>query len=147
MAYATAAELALRYPTRLAESELSSHFLPHASTRLEALLATYFTVPFSDNNATARDLTLDLAYLLILQRSKEPGEAAPLAASLAERIAALAEGRQAMVTTSGETLWAAPATGGVWSSTAGRRPVFDLGSELAQRVDPERLRASWEGEP
>ncbi|MDH4120431.1 MAG: hypothetical protein OEV94_01825 [Deltaproteobacteria bacterium] len=126
MTYATYAEFAARYPTRLPEAEVSAHLLPFASLRLEALLALGFTVPFGPENLTAKDLTLDLAYLLVLQRGKNPAEAVPLAEQIDARIRGLLDAREAMITTSGTALFAARPHGGVWSSTSGRSPVFAL---------------------
>jgi len=147
MVYATLAQFGERYQTRLPDSELNSHHLLFASARLDSLLAPYFSVPFSANNATARDLAIDLAYLLILQRTKAPADAAPLSAAVEGRLAALAERRAAMMTDSGEALFADSARQEVWSDTSGARPVFDLGDPAAQRLDPARRRDTWEGEP
>jgi phage gp36-like protein len=119
MSYATYSDFTARYATRLEPAELTSHYLTYAAARLDGLLGAHFTVPFSANNVTARDLTIDLAYLLILQRSRESGDTGPLGAAVAGRLTALAAGREAMVTASGETLFARAAAGGVWSSTAG----------------------------
>jgi hypothetical protein len=126
MSYATFSDFTARYATRLGAEEVTSHYLPYAAARLEGWLGPYFTVPFSDNNVTARDLTIDLAYLLLLQRSKEPGDARPLAASVQARLDGLAAGREAMITTSGAALFADVAHAGVWASTAGGDPLFGL---------------------
>ncbi|HKI97178.1 MAG TPA: hypothetical protein VKB51_01765 [bacterium] len=126
MIYATFSDFSARYATRLGADEVASHYLPYASARLEGLLGPYFAVPFSADNLTARDLTIDLAYLLLLQRSKEPGDARPLAAAVQARLEALAAGREAMVTTSGSALFADVVPGGVWSSTADADPRFTL---------------------
>ena len=144
MPYATYDEFAARYPTRLTSAEVNSHVLPHAAARLEQRLARAFTVSFSDNNRTAADLTMDLAYLLILQRSKAPQEAEGLRAAVEARLDALADGREAMITTSGEALYAAPLEGDIWSNTTGYRPVFGLRDAREQAVDPQRLRDEGE---
>jgi hypothetical protein len=139
MIYATYSDFAARYATRLSEAEVNSHYLPFASARLDGRLAPYFTVPFSLNNQTARDLTLDLAYLLVLQRSRDEADLAVMQRSLETRLAALANGEQAMVTTSGETILAQGARPVVWSTTARYRTVFDLRDAPLQEVDPQRL--------
>ena len=124
MSYATYSDFSARYATRLSAEEVSSHCLPYAAARLEGVLGAHFPVPFSANNVTARDLTIDLAYLLVLQRSREPGDTRPLAESVRTRIAALAAGREAMMTTSGQALFAAGTAGGVWGSTVADSPYF-----------------------
>ena len=139
MAYATYSEFSERYPTRRSEPEVTSHFLVHGAHRLEAMLAGYFATPFSSDNLTAKDLNIDLAYLMILQRSKSPRDGEALAAAVAERIAALRAGSEAMVTTSGTALYRASVAGEVWSTTQAFKPVFDLRDSGAQRIDPDRL--------
>ena len=129
MAYATFSDFSTRYATGMSEADLSSHYLPFASSRLEALLAPYFTVPFSGNNLTARDLAMDLAYVLILQRSKEPKDSAALREHVEGRIAALAEGKESMITTSGEAIFALSAHVDVWSNTMDGAPVFVTSSD------------------
>ena len=124
MTYATYDDFRTRYTTRLSEAEVNSHILPYAARRLETALAPHFTVPFSADNVTARDLTVDLAYLLVLQRSREAGERTALAREVEGRLRRLAEGRAAMVTTSGDALYAENAAGSVWSD--GVAPVFRL---------------------
>jgi hypothetical protein len=139
MPYATYSEFSQRYPTRIPEAEITSHFLPHAANRLEAMLAGYFSVPFSANNLTAKDLCIDFAYLMILQRSKSPKDGEGLAQLVSDRVAALRAGREAMVTTSGEALYRVD--GQVWSTTQPFKPVFDLREAPEQRIDPDRLMA------
>lgn len=139
MIYATYSDFTTRYATRLPEADIASHYLPFASGRLEGLLGAYFTVPFSSNNLTARDLTIDLAYLLILQRSKDSGDADALGRMLQSRLAALAKGTEAMITSSGETLIGAASENRVWGNTAPYDPVFNLLDSVSQKVDPDRL--------
>ena len=139
MSYATFSEFTARYATKLTEAEVTSHYLPFATGRLEGLLGAYFSVPFSSNNLTAKDLTIDLAYLLVLQRSREPGDHEALKGRISDRIAALSQGAEAMMTTSGEALTASPAGDTVWSNTGRYKTVFDLRGAERQGVDPERL--------
>jgi hypothetical protein len=138
MAYATFDEFAARYPTRLGEAEVTSHFLAPAAQRLEAMLAGWFSAPFSDNNLTAKDLCIDLAQVLLMQRSKDPQDWRPLAAHLERRVADLRDGREAMITASGEAIHRIP-HGSIWSSTQEFKPVFDLRGAEAQRVDPDQI--------
>ncbi|MDH4225120.1 MAG: hypothetical protein OEW12_05695 [Deltaproteobacteria bacterium] len=137
MAYATLADFNGRYATRLTDAEISSHVLPYGSARLETLLAHGFTVPFSNNNVTARDMALDLSYLLVLRRGKAPGDYKPLEEAVEKRIQALLEGREAMMTDGGQPLFSSIPR--VWGSTSAFKPVFGLGDPLSQRVDPVRL--------
>ena len=146
MAYATYTEFQERYPTKLTEAEVTSHFLHHASVRLETMLAPYFTLPFSANNLTAKDITLDLAYLLILQRSKDPRDAESLSQGIKGRIEGLRNGTEAMTTTSGDTVYSNTGLGEIWSTTQDFKPIFDMRESAEQRVDPDRLREEKEAD-
>ena len=86
MSYATFSDFNTRYASRLSEAEINSHYLPYASARLEGLLGAAFTVPFSSNNLTARDLTIELAWLMVLRRGKGAGDYQPFAESLVYQI-------------------------------------------------------------
>ena len=139
MPYATYEDFATRYGTRIPAAEVNSHVLPFATARLEAQLAPAFSVPFSANNRTATDLTVDLAYLLVLQRSKAPQDADALQGTLEARLTRLRRGEEAMLTDSGDVLFAESPQGDVWSNTARYHPVFGLRDAPVQMVDPRRL--------
>ncbi len=124
MLYATATQFKERYTTRLSDEELNNHYLPHASARLEAMLAPWTSIPLGQNNLTASDLTIDLAYLLILQRSKDEKAIQPLQQDIHQRIEAISQGRQAMVLENGELLWTQSHQQQVWSSTSNQKPIF-----------------------
>lgn len=130
MTYADVQDFNGRYTTKLGDAEISSHFLFYATSRLDAMLAPYFTVPFSSNNLVARDLTIDLAYLMVLQRSKDSKDYEALKQKTEERIKALADGSEAMMTTSGGSLYSNSAGGGVWSNTSGGQTLFNLDDHL-----------------
>ena len=126
MAYASLEDFSTRYTTKLSDAEVNSHYLAFASARLDSLLAPSFTVPFSANNLTARDLTIDLAYLLILQRSKEAGDSEALKAGIEARVKALRDGKEAMLTDGGDTLLAVETNAEVWSNNQRMSPLFQL---------------------
>ena len=130
MTYANVQEFNGRYTTKLSDAEISSNFLFYAASRLDAMLAPYFTVPFSLNNIVARDLTIDLAYLMVLQRSKDSSDYGALKEKTEARIKALADGSEAMMTTGGEASYSSPAGADVWSNTSGGQPVFNLEDHL-----------------
>ena len=65
--YCTSSDCIARY-NRLskidsAQTEIDSHFISFAENELDGLLSPKFTVPFSSNNVTAKDLAIDLTYL------------------------------------------------------------------------------------
>ena len=139
MSYATFSDFNARYSTKLMEAEVTSDFLPYASSRLEGLLGGHFTVPFSANNLTAKDLTIDLAYLMILQRSREPKDFQGFGRAVDTRLRSLTQGVEAMMTTSGEALFSGIAQKVVWSNTARYKTVFDLKDALHQKL-PEDVK-------
>lgn len=139
MSYATYAEFNARYSTKLTEAEVNSDYLPFATSRLEGLLGGHFTVPFSSNNMTAKDITIDLAYLMILQRSREPKDFEGFGRAVNTRLSALTQGAEAMMTTSGEAIFSGTAQNVVWSNTARYKTVFNLKDALHQKL-PEDVR-------
>lgn len=122
--YATYAQFRARYETRLSEHDLETHYLPYASARLDAMLGLHFPLPFAEENITARDLTIDLAYLLILQRYREEGPLEALRASIRERTNALIEGQEGMRLQDGSLL-RSQAPQRVWGKPAQRASVWD----------------------
>ena len=139
MSYATYTDFNARYATGISEAQINSHYLPFAAARLESLLGQGFTTPFSSNNLTARDLTLDLAYLMVLRRSKDNRDYETFAAGIAEQCRDLRNGVRPMITSSGESLFAVTVGDTVWSSTARYHTVFNLSAPATQEVDPQRL--------
>ncbi len=124
MVYATVSQFKERYITRISDEELTNHYLLYASLRLEAMLAPWVSVPLGQNNLTARDLTIDLAYLLILQRSKDETIMLPFQKEIQNRIKEISQGNQAMVLDNGELLWVNSPGQQVWSSTRNIKNTF-----------------------
>ena len=121
------------------QAEVASFWLPHASRRLDGRLAQAFTVPFSDNNITARDLTVHLAYLGMLHRTRVQDDSGELESKLDRWIAALSSGTEAMITDSGDVLRAHGPANDAWSTTQGEKSVFDMRDAMEQRVDPDQI--------
>jgi hypothetical protein len=95
-----------RYPEtlKLADATLAdSSWVPFAIAELHARLAPGFTVPFSTNNMTAKDLAIDLAYAK-LYRFKDVEKADAVMTYVGAQIDMLLSGNMVMLTTSGDTL-------------------------------------------
>jgi len=140
--YATwSADFLPRYPLK-ADAFASSAIaeaacIQPAEADLDSRLGGRFTVPFSSNNQTAKDLTIDLAYLFLVEPDDE-GKTRTMRARVDKAIEELNAGRRIMVTTSGEALQAS--TGGVaWSSTQGDRPIFDVDAPANWAVSSETI--------
>jgi phage gp36-like protein len=80
----------------------ASHYITAAEARIDAFLGTHFSVPFSSNNATIRDLTVDMTYLLATRLSNK--EYDRQYKFLMETIEQLKLGQMLMITDSGDMM-------------------------------------------
>lgn len=121
------ADINRRYPEtlKLADAtQADSSWVPFAIAELHARLAPRFTVPFSDNNMTAKDLAIDLTFAKVY-RWKDEAKAAAVNSHVAGQIELLLNGKMDMLTTSGDTLMSAGGT--VYSTTEDYHPVHGIG--------------------
>lgn len=126
--YCDWAEVSGRYP-EIAKSkdstEVASGYIFFAEADIDSRLASRFTVPFSSNNVTAKDLAIDLTYLKVYQ-FKDPEKAKLIEESINARIDRLLAGGSSMMTTSGDTLTSVGGT--VYSTTGNYAPTFGMGN-------------------
>lgn len=135
--YATAQEVVDRYPlcNNIGIAKIDSGHLVFAENELDGLLGKYFTVPFSSNNLTAKDISIDLAYLRIGNfKVKEREE---FRKSVMDRISRLVDGNEAMITSGGEAIYSVGDTIGV--SGQNYSPVFGMGNIEDFHVDVDRI--------
>lgn len=130
-----------RYPSmsRMGGStEVGSAYIDYVERQVDGLLASHYTVPFSSNNVTVRDLCIDLVYAKAGNLKLD--EASKIRDMVMERIDRLKSGEEVMLTTSGDLL--SPTTsGGAWSTTENYKPIFDMSHPLDWETDPDRLDA------
>lgn len=108
-----------------------------AESVIHSRLASRYTVPFSSNNLTARDLMVDQLYIQQMT-TRKPDTVKLLSDLLEQRIAALLSGDTVMVTDSGDV--AATATGNTaWSSTQDYHPTFGMGDPMSWEVSSSML--------
>lgn len=117
--------------SKVGSSSINSYHIPFAERKVEGMLSTHFSVPFSDNNLTVKELVTDAVYIKIGNLSNE--EAQEFKEQFEARIEGLKTGQEFMVTTSGDTLTALSGT--VWSTTEDYFPVFGLGPTEYFEVD------------
>lgn len=121
------ADVNRRYPETLKHADATnadSSWVPFAIAELHARLAPRFTVPFSDNNMTAKDLAIDLTFAR-LYRYKDDEKAAAVTSYVAKQLDMLLAGTMSMLTSSGDLI---SATGGtVFSTTEDYHPVHGMG--------------------
>lgn len=116
-----------RYPEtlKLADAtQADSSWVPFAIAELHARLSPGFTVPFSDNNMTAKDLAIDLTFAK-LYRFKDIEKADAVLTYVGAQIDMLLAGSQKMITSSGDTLAAVGGT--IYHTNDAYHPVHGMG--------------------
>jgi len=144
MSYGTVDGFLARYPqTKISSADISQVFLPDAGAWLDSTLAGAFPVPFSSNNATIETLGYLKALHLIKIRTQNAQDALETGREIADWIARLNAGQAALVTTSGDRLFARaqdnPPERAVVSAPGAFRPVFTMDDPLYQAVDPNLI--------
>lgn len=119
------ADLIARYPDLANKGDATvanSYFIPYGVSELEAMLASRFTVPFSTNNVTAKDLAIDLVFSKVW-RPRDIEKASEVYSYVSGRCADLISGKAVMMLSDGTYL-----DGGIgdmlYSTTEGEHPVF-----------------------
>ena len=117
--------------------KVASHYVAYSEAQIDSALGVKYTTPFSNNNLTIRDLTIDLAYARAIRgRSEEYKE---IRADITSRIWALLNGQAVMVTTSGDVIRPPYAGGPAWSNTMDYHPVFGMLDEIDVVVSSQQL--------
>ncbi len=130
--------IANRYPSITVKDtgEVNSWFIVPAEFELDSLLSSHFATPFSSNNYTAIDLSTQLAYARLMERSK-----AELAKNVKENvlktIEMLKNGAQQMITTSGDQLGSTGST--IYSTTKDYHPATGVGDIAVQHVSSAQV--------
>ena len=141
--YATYSEYTMVYSDKgVDEAHINSQWLPYGALRVNEALGACFTVPFSSNNQSARDLSIHFAHLGLLLRTRNQEDSQELKADLMSRISDICSLGMGMVTDSGDIL--SPSTTSVnevWSNTQGYKSVFDMRDAVCQRIDPDYIDA------
>lgn len=116
-------------------NDVGSSYIAYVENQIDGLLSSKFTVPFSNNNITVRDLTIDGVYIkagnLNIKDRRE------LRKEWHERIANLKSGYEAMLTTSGDVITTVGGT--VWSTTKDYHPTFGMGNIADFHVDSSQI--------
>lgn len=143
--YATYQQYTMVYSEKgIGQSEISSYWLFYGAQRVNECLGGFYTLPFSSNNATARQLSIDYGHLGILIRTRRQDDSEELINELEKRISYLTSSGSPMMTDSGESIF--PDRNNVfdvYSSTKDWKPVFDLRDAVDQRIDPDQLDENW----
>lgn len=113
---------------------VDSHYIYYAENYIDELLGPYFTVPFSSDNVTAKDLALEYTYILSADLKFEDREKRE--AHWLKRIDRLIDGKSGMQVTSA-TMYAVNGT--IYNSTENYHPVFGMGDPEDYFVDSSQV--------
>lgn len=133
----------IRYPetVKLADAtQADSSWVPYAIRELEARLSTSYTVPFSINNMTAKDLAIDLTYAKVY-RYKDNEKAESISKYVSDQIADLIGGKMSMITDTGEVILGS--IGVMYSTTENYHPVFGMSPTEYSIVSSQQI---WDEE-
>lgn len=142
--YVTGSEFLTRYDVSRSwgsgTSEVASNLVHFAEVQLDGMLASAFTVPFSDVPQTIKDITMDLAYCKSVL-TKDPEKAKLFCPAVMDRIERIKNGMEPLVTDSGTILEPSGASQEIWSSTQNYHPVYSMldAEDAASSVDSSRL--------
>lgn len=131
----------LRYPTMDSvggAAEVGSAWIGAIEAQIDGLLAPQYTAPFSSNNETIKDLSIELLYIRMGNLKIE--EADQMRTSFMDRIKRIKMGDESLMTSSGDVVGQVGDT--FYSSTANYHPVFDLGNTEDFIVDSAQVYAS-----
>jgi hypothetical protein len=123
--YVNSADLFIRYPELIrvnSTTAIESSYVWYAENELDGLMASHFTVPFSSNNITARDLANDFTYLKANNFKAEDRER--FREELFERVKRLKDGVERMVLSDGTTIDSVGET--IWSTSQDYPPTFGV---------------------
>ena len=136
--YVNSADLFTRYPELIrvnSTTAIESAYVFYVENELDGMLSTHFTVPFSSNNITARDLANDLTYLKANNFKNEDRKS--FRDEIMDRIKRLKDGAERMVLSDGTTIDSVGET--IWSTTKDYTPVFGMDGTEHFVVDSNQI--------
>lgn len=110
---------------------INSYHIPYAEAYIEGALGNSFPIPFSSNNVTVKDLSLDMVYLRVSNLNFEDRTAK--LKEINDRLQRIRDGIEAMVTTDGTPLQMIGDA--VFSNTMTKNPTFGMSNIIEAVVD------------
>lgn len=120
-------DLVSRYPklsTKGGAGAVDSSFIQAVEYQLDGMLTGIFAIPFSDNNVTIKDLCIELCNVRMTSDYVKHGE--KMKKTLMDRIERIRNGYEAMMTNSGDVMYASGDV--IFSTTENRGSLFDVGT-------------------
>lgn len=108
----------------------------YAEAAVHARLSSKYSVPFSSNNITARDLATDELFVQNIS-ARQPKVGKEVRDMLNKKYDMLLAGEMVMCTSSGDMI--SPTGSPVWSSTEGYHPAFGMGDIGVMAVSSSQL--------
>ena len=144
--YACYSDFAMAYTFNgVTPAQIDSYWLYHGSLRVNECFAHLYTTPFSSNNQTAKDLTIQFAALGIRCRTLNPEDSAELEKQVMARVTDITSGNRFMITTDGQAIQPDKnVLNQAWAQNQDYKPVFDMRDSEYQRIDPDRLQDNWD---
>ncbi len=121
---------------KVGASGVGSDYIGYAEAEVEGKLAPAFSIPFSSNNVTVKDLCIDTTLHKSIQFT-DIEKAEKIMTSIDDRIKKLLDGSMTMVTTSGDMM--AKDNDSAWSETQDYVPVYGKGDIEDFLVDSSQL--------
>lgn len=130
----------------ITEASINSYWLFHGSQRVNTALNKLYTTPFSSNNWTAKDLTIQYAALGILVKTLDPEDGLELERQIKRQITNITSGGGYMIDVSGNPILPdlSDPRRTAWSTDMDYKPTFDMREAEEQRIDPDLLRDLWD---
>lgn len=127
-----------RYPelnTVYGADEMAPTFINYAETFVDGMLASHFTPPFSNNNMTVRDLSIDNVYYRAGKFKLD--NAAQVWSDMLVHVEMLKNGDAQMITDSGELI-SSRASQAVYSNTQSYHTAFGMDAVENWRIDEDQ---------
>lgn len=139
MRYIVYQNLIDRYPKSAAVGSsafVESNYIYYAEGWVDGALSPAYSTPFSNNNVTVKDLSLDYAWAKMLW-FKDTKKSDLIMESLDAQVKLLLEGKAKMVIDDGTVL--SKSVSVAWSETKDYPPTFGAGNIIDMQVSSDRL--------
>lgn len=124
----------------VSQTAIESYWLQYGALRVNEVFGCKYTLPFSSNNYTAKDLSIHYAALGILERTLNQEDTGELKSSIMERITNVTCGGCFMISTSGEIIDGKEnALSYVNATNQNYNPTFSMLPAEDQVVDPDYI--------
>ena len=133
-------DVVLRYPSIDnigGAAEVGSAWIGSIENQIDGMLSKSYSIPFSSNNETVKDLAIELTYIRVGNLKVE--EADSMKTNFMDRIERIINGREGLVSSDGSIVGMVGDT--IWSSTKDYHPIFDIGCDVDWVTDSSQVDA------